>query len=41
MLMKYSCIAKGTSGIEGKWSYEILIVLQFAFVCEYCLRVCH
>ncbi|PMD13435.1 general substrate transporter [Hyaloscypha hepaticicola] len=27
-----SCISKGTSEIEGKWSYEILIILQFAFV---------
>jgi len=29
------CISKGTSTIEGKWSYEILIILQFAFVGGY------
>lgn len=27
-----SVVARGSSHIEGKWSYELLIVLQFAFV---------
>ena len=32
MLITRSCIARGTSEIDGKWSYETLLVLQFLFV---------
>jgi hypothetical protein len=37
VLRPLSVCAKGTSKIDGKWSYQILVILQFAFVGTYAL----